>query len=69
MRYVIFCERALPIGSDTVESASNRVVNHHYRRLGRGRKRDSHQAIVGRPQRIEYRSFQPDLTAGFPTVS
>lgn len=46
MRYDVFREQALPIGSGTVESAANTVVHHRLKRPGRGWQRDNGQAML-----------------------
>jgi hypothetical protein len=46
MRYAYFREVGYPIGSGTVESAANTVVQHRMRRPGRGWQRDNAQAMM-----------------------
>lgn len=46
MRYALFREQGLPIGSGTVESAANTVVHHRLKRPGRGWRRDNAQAML-----------------------
>jgi hypothetical protein len=46
MRYDVFREQALPIGSGTVESAANTVVHHRLKRPGRGWEHSSGQAML-----------------------
>ena len=46
MRYDVFREQALPIGSGTVENAANTVVHHRLKRPGRGWDRENGQAML-----------------------
>jgi hypothetical protein len=46
MRYDVFRQQALPIGSGTVENAANTVVHHRLKRPGRGWQRDNGQAML-----------------------
>jgi hypothetical protein len=46
MRYDVFREQGLPIGSGTVENAANTVVHHRLKRPGRGWSRDNGQAML-----------------------
>jgi len=46
MRYDVFRQKALPIGSGTVENAANTVVHHRLKRPGRGWQRENGQAML-----------------------
>jgi hypothetical protein len=46
MRYDLFRQQALPIGSGTVENAANTVVHHRLKRPGRGWERENGQAML-----------------------
>ena len=46
MRYDVFRDQALPIGSGTVESAANTVIHHRLKRPGRGWQRQNGQAML-----------------------
>lgn len=46
MRYDLFREQALPIGSGTVENAANTVVHHRLKRPGRGWERENGLAML-----------------------
>jgi hypothetical protein len=46
MRYDVFRQQGLPIGSGTVENAANTVVHHRLKRPGRGWERENGQAML-----------------------